>query len=128
MSDCERPEFYHETFPVAHKRHRCVECLVWIEPGDHYVKCVGKWDGEVSINPQHWPCYHISRFVNLELKLDSEGCIEFGGVREALNNYTQYDDEDNTKPFGVEQMVDIEGHWGRWLSGVKEVFNEGTGI
>jgi hypothetical protein len=65
--DCDAPDFYSEYFRTARKEHKCCECEVPILPGDRYVACAGKWDGAVDEFKQHLPCYHIARFVNLEL-------------------------------------------------------------
>lgn len=65
--DCDPPDFYSEYFRTARKQHTCCECSVAILPGDEYVACAGKWDGDMQVFKQHLVCYHIARFVNLEL-------------------------------------------------------------
>lgn len=148
MSDCEIPEFYTETRHVARKQHKCCECRKHIEPGEPYMACRGKWDGEMNCYKQHLPCYHVSRLVNLPppgpydwkyyqstrvwgIQLGYEDCIGFGDIEEELRESSSgWDDESERYeiPFGVEQCVNIQGFWDAWLSGVKERFEDGAGI
>lgn len=154
-------EFYSEYFRTARKQHKCCECNMMIDPGDKYVACAGKYEGRMEMYKQHLVCYHIARFVNLELfarwperladhderifcfiwhpieyarffneerhgfdltmpdRKQRNACIGFGGIDECLG-YT--DDYEN------ENCVDVKSYWSRWLSGVKETFQDGSGI
>jgi len=136
MSDCDEPDFYNEHFRTARKWHKCCECETLIDPGDKYVACVGKWDRSVHVYKQHLCCYHIARFVNLDLlsywpdlpeglryapfrEKVREACISFGGIKYAVDEFSIGD---------FENCVDVLGYWQRWLSGIRETFSEGAGI
>ena len=143
MSDCEIPEFYTETEHTARRqaKRKCCECRQPILPGEKYVSCKGKFDGDFFCVKQHLVCFHIARFVNYDLKFNDDGynCIPFGEIKQALREAAPRrwppspgveDDNDpqDRVPFGVENCVDVLGYWERWLSGVKEVFENGGGI
>jgi hypothetical protein len=74
--DYEPCEFYYEEVRKARKQHRCAECRGPINPGDHYMHRVGKWDGEVSVYKTCQPCMNIIR---------SAPCVvPFGELRQYL--------------------------------------------
>ena len=43
--DCPSDGFYHASFYVARKEHKCDECKRIIRPGEKYEKVVAKYDG-----------------------------------------------------------------------------------
>jgi len=87
MSDyCEYPEFYNETHPIAHKEHVCCECRGTIRVGEKYAKCVGKFDGAVYSESQHFACRDFAAKLNREYG-GGHGCfIPFGDVGSAIRN------------------------------------------
>ncbi len=135
MYDCEVPEFYTETFHVCRKesKRKCCECRLPILPGESYVSCRIKYDGDFSCLKQHLCCYHIARFVNYDLKFaDVSECIPFGEIKTALRDAAPYfigiNDHPDPPGYGDECCVDVLKFWQRWLSGIKEIFSEGSGI
>lgn len=83
---CEIPaEFYHEKRVRARKEHRCCETNRIITKGEHYWRCTGKWDGQISSFAQSEAAYHFARYYNMDLFPDA-GCVGFGGIREDMSN------------------------------------------
>ncbi len=82
---CEVLEFYAETQHAAAKPHVCCECHKPISIGERYMSCRGKFDGDMFTAKQHLRCWHFARYVNHDLGWnDGDGCIEFGGIDEAV--------------------------------------------
>jgi hypothetical protein len=143
--ECEILDFYHEKTRRARVAHKCCECSTPITPGDSYVACSGKYEGNVFVEKQHLVCWHIARFVNLDLfahwhHSDEPGlvrkhqiaCVPFGEIGTALSDAGEYCDEevhpDGQLPFGVENCVDVQAYWDRWLHDVHETFADGAGV
>jgi hypothetical protein len=73
------PSFYSEETHKARKEHRCIECPFPILPGEKYVACSGKWDGDVTTHKRHLECHEASHI--------EEGCMSaFGCVREDIRD------------------------------------------
>lgn len=91
--DCELPEFYRTSEPVAKADRRCCECKAPIMAGEEYVYCVGKWDGDLNSYSQHESCAQACEFIR-----DMQGgeCIGFGSLKEWHQdmkwNYKKSDD------------------------------------
>lgn len=49
-------EFVRINTPVARKRHKCDDCLGYIEPGEKYFRCDGKFEGEMASFKDHVDC------------------------------------------------------------------------
>jgi hypothetical protein len=77
--DCEPAEFYSESYHVARKPHCCAECGTAIMPGERYIACRGKWDGDFDVFKQHLECLHACVAVR---KYQDNQCIPFGGLLE----------------------------------------------
>ncbi len=45
MCHCVQPSVFTETWPVARKKHFCIECRREIRPGTRYQYIKGIWDG-----------------------------------------------------------------------------------
>lgn len=69
--DCENT-FYSESWRRARKPHRCGECRQAIQPGQRYLRVVGKADGDMWTAVLCEPCNEI-------LHEFSEGGWTFGG-------------------------------------------------
>lgn len=76
---CEMPEFYSESYQVAKKMHRCAECRTAINPGERYIACRGKWDGEFQVFKQHEVCLEACLAAREYM---SDECVPFGGLME----------------------------------------------
>ena len=63
MSECLIPSFYSHSEPKARKRHRCVECSAWIEPGEVHFAYTGKWGGDISSGRQHLVCMEACMLI-----------------------------------------------------------------
>lgn len=83
---CDHPDFYDEKFVTARKPHKCCETGRMIQPGEHYWRIVGKWDGDLSTFAQSEAAYHFARFLNGVREgggfgnYDGESCIGFGMI------------------------------------------------
>lgn len=79
--ECDLPQFFNVKEPIARKQYHCCECRAKIEPGEKYVYCIGKWDGDLSTYRQHLLCANACRHIRDE----SDGeCIAFGGLKEHM--------------------------------------------
>ncbi len=86
MSYCEWPQFYGESFPVARKEHRCIECQMPIAKGEKHLRYAGKWDGRVTGGRQHMVCRELCMHYR-DHDPYGEGCIPFGCLFETWNEY-----------------------------------------
>ena len=80
MSDCELPEFYTHSEPVARKEHRCCECRAPILKGEKHFSSTGKWDGTVISQRQHLDC--MAACILIRDKFNDSECIPFGGLKD----------------------------------------------
>jgi hypothetical protein len=85
MCDCELPDFYRETRPIARKEHRCCECRRPIRPGTEYLHIAGKWNGDVQTFRRHLRCHRVS----LAIEKGSDCCVPFGEMRQELREHTR---------------------------------------
>lgn len=58
------PTVWQSARPKARKRHRCIECTGVIEPGEHYERFTGLWDGEWSTYCTCTECDELRSEVN----------------------------------------------------------------
>ncbi len=80
-SECSMPEMYSAVERKARKRHSCVECSAWIEPGETYLLCSGKWDGDFMSHKQHLDCAKACMVIrDSETMYGGGDCIPFGGL------------------------------------------------
>lgn len=79
--DCEIPEFYSESFPIARKQHRCIECHAPIVVGEKHLSYRMKYDGMFESGRQHMVCRELCMLI----RHNSE-CIPFGGLKEEWSN------------------------------------------
>jgi hypothetical protein len=93
MCDCEMPEVFTLTKRKAKKRHRCCECRGWIEIGEKYEYTSGIWDGEPS---DYKTCLGCAELRD-ELSKISQCCIPLTGLREELMNYSDYNDDQESR-------------------------------
>lgn len=82
--ECDIPEFYRITEPVARKDHECCECNARIKKGEKHFQVTGKWEGEISSFRQHFLCMEACMYIRDHL--DDE-CIPFGTLFEYLGEY-----------------------------------------
>jgi hypothetical protein len=85
MCDCEMPEFFDRTYPIARREHRCCECFQPIRIGEKYCRNSGKWDGTMGCYKVHVECEEL----RAELQANSGDfceCIPFGGIAEEISN------------------------------------------
>lgn len=83
MTECEVPQFYQHSEPVARKRHECCECDAPIEIGEKHFKATGKWEcWGVRTYRQHFDCMLACMLIRDELN-DYE-CIGFGMLKESF--------------------------------------------
>lgn len=93
-ADCEVPDFYNETQPIARKAHRCCECRGVIRIGEKYARCVGGYDGSVFSEAQHVACRDFAAEVNKKYS-GSDGCfIAFGEVNNEIANTSDWCDDE----------------------------------
>lgn len=91
MSDyCELPEFYHEEMVRARKPHKCCECGFTISIREEYMRCSGKWEGEISVFRQHLACYSFARHVNLDHLGECE--VAFSGLDDWFGEFSEWTD------------------------------------
>lgn len=74
------PSCYTETKPTARKRHRCCECLGWIEPGEKYQLITGVWD---SHGQSFKTCLQCDALRDRIRKI-TDCCIALGQMRSGL--------------------------------------------
>lgn len=95
-SDCDMPEFSFVSEPRARIKHRCCECTAPIRVGEKYVRCSGKWAGDVSTFKQHTLCAEACESIR-----DNSGeCIAFGSLKEwwsEAGNDSKYHIKNKTK-------------------------------
>lgn len=72
------PDFYTEKLVTARKEHKCCETGKVIQKGEKYWRCVGKWDGQMSVFRQCQAAYILCRTVNLHILHECQ--IYFGGL------------------------------------------------
>jgi len=88
MYDDIQPSYMTEAFPKARKQHKCCECGRIIEPGEHYQRISGVWDGRPG------------RFKT---------CTECWGVAARFRHYVEYN-IDRIPAFGeLFEVMKIEG-------------------
>lgn len=88
MYDCDIPEFYHETFPVAAKEHACCECSAPIEVGEKHLYARGKNDGEFWADRQHMLCRELCMLMN---RMSDDGCCPFGMMKETFREGDEWE-------------------------------------
>lgn len=82
--DCELPEAYVEKTVKAIKDHQCCECRGTIKAGERYTLHSGIWSGEPASYKICADCTHLRCEIS---KMDDDGCVAFGQLREeVLNN------------------------------------------
>jgi hypothetical protein len=93
MSECDLPEFYDYSEPVARKKHVCCECSAPIDNGEKHFHCVGKWNGDFQTYRQHLLCMEACMLIRD--KFNDHECIAFGELQEFFEELTrdQYDRE-----------------------------------
>lgn len=82
LYDCDMPEFYSETFPVAARVHRCCECSAPIEIGEKHLYARGKNDGDFWYERQHMLC----RELCMKLNDEDDYCCAFGAMKDVLQD------------------------------------------
>lgn len=78
--DCEIPDFYSHSDPVARKAHKCCECGVAIDKGEKHFFVTGKWGGGIQRYRQHILC--MNACVYARDYLNGYECIAFGQLFE----------------------------------------------
>jgi hypothetical protein len=78
--ECDVPDFYNWSEPVARKEHRCCECSAPIRKGERHFIATGKWDDTLQTFRQHTLCMEACVFIRD--KLNGSECICFGGLWE----------------------------------------------
>jgi hypothetical protein len=92
--ECELPEFYSISEPVARAQRGCCECRAPIRRGEKYVRCTGKWFGDPpQTYSQHVLCAEICEFIRDEMR--GGDCIAFGGMKEWRGDDGRDMDRDN---------------------------------
>jgi hypothetical protein len=81
--ECEIPQFYATSEPIARKVHRCCECVAPIEIGERHFLGRGKWDDKFNAYRQHTLCEKACEFVRDNFNGDE--CIGFGTLFEWLH-------------------------------------------
>ena len=81
MSECEIPEFYFHSDPVARKSHECAECAAPINPGEKHFRVNMKYDGRLESFRQHFLCMEACMFVR-DKGLNDDECLGYGELRE----------------------------------------------
>ena len=83
------PDFYTEERVKARRPHKCCETDRMIQPGEHYWRIAGKWEGDFKTFVQSEAAYHFARFINGvgekekagDLRnYEPEDCIPFGWI------------------------------------------------
>lgn len=83
-------DFYSERRLKARKQHTCCETGRIIQPGEHYWRCVGSWEGQFESFAQSEAAWHFSRWYN---RLDSESpCVGFRGIHDDMRNTRDAED------------------------------------
>lgn len=77
--ECEVPQFYSHSEPVARKRHKCCECRAPILPGEQHFRYSGKWEGCLSTGRQHYACMEACMLIRDEF--ENGECIGFGELK-----------------------------------------------
>lgn len=77
--DAPQPDFHSARVVTARQRHRCCECLAFIQPGERYEYVSGLWEGELSTYKTCLAC------VELRTKLSEHcGCWVYEGIAEDI--------------------------------------------
>lgn len=79
IDECEIPEFYATSEPIAAKDHVCCECSAPITKGEKHLYCRGKWDGSFLHYRQHLICAEAC--MAIRDNFNEFECIEFGGLK-----------------------------------------------
>lgn len=72
------------TIRKARKTHTCCECQHPIVPGELYEHTKGVWDGSAAEFKTCLCCAKARCAIRDKLDLNSDECIEFGGLKEAM--------------------------------------------
>lgn len=89
VCDYEPPEFYTREGHRANKQHRCSECGTTIQPGDKYIRTVGKWEGYfgefkecmncvslIEAAQEHFECFCFTHGnIIEEIQVELEECM-----------------------------------------------------
>jgi len=62
--DCDPVDFQSEAWHTARKRHQCIECDDYIEPGEHYCVTSGRYDGWYFAHKRHDECQETYEFLS----------------------------------------------------------------
>lgn len=89
MSECELPQYYNWTEPVARKRHECCECNAPILKGEKHLRVNGCWENVPGTFRQHLLCAEACELVRDE-GLNDDECLYFGGLFEFWNDSCGY--------------------------------------
>jgi hypothetical protein len=81
--ECELPQFYSTSEPVARKRHRCCEYVSPIEVGEKHFVGVGKWEDRFNTYRQHILCEQTCEFIRDHF--NGRECIGLGTLFERLH-------------------------------------------
>lgn len=84
IGECELPEFYTWSEPVARKEHWCIECAAPILVGERYFRYSGKWYGQLESGQQHLLCMEACILIRDEIEGD---CVPFGELMEWFEEY-----------------------------------------
>lgn len=80
-------DFYNWTEPVAHKEHKCCECVAPIRKGEKHLHWRGKWDGDFSSGRQHLLCCEACEVIRDNINHE---CIPFGMLRDYMSECGNY--------------------------------------
>lgn len=101
--ECELPQFWNVTEPVARKQYSCCECSAPILAGEKYVRCSGKWDFDPPKSfKQHLLCANACRWVRDNIL---EECLSMGGLQEWWGEDGYYGDKKRPEFIGIRKML-----------------------
>ncbi len=81
MSECEMPQYYAWTEPIARKEHKCCECDAPILKGEKHL-CVNVcWEYRPERYRQHILCAEACMLVR-DSGMNDDECLYFGGLSE----------------------------------------------
>lgn len=81
---CGQKSVQTTTIRRARKFHKCCECQHPIVPGEDYEHIKGIWDGDSSEYKTCLCCAKARCAIRSKLDLNSDECIIFGGLMEAM--------------------------------------------
>lgn len=99
-------EFHSEVIRKARKRHKCVECKRFIEPGENYERVVGKWNGDIST---FLTCIHCVG-ARAWLEIECGGWL-YSTIKEDLEEHVSELDSDLSRRRLMRLIVGIRNGW-----------------